>query len=44
MNIVKIYNLSKNFKKVTALDNVSLEIKEGEIYDFWVQMVQVKVP
>ncbi len=32
MNIVKIYNLSKNFKKVTALDNVSLEIKEGEIY------------
>ncbi len=32
MNIVKIDNLSKNFRKVTALDNVSLEIKEGDIY------------
>ncbi len=32
MNIVKIDNLSKNFRTVTALDNVSLEIKEGDIY------------
>ncbi len=32
MNIVEISNLSKTFKKVTALDNVNLEIKKGDIY------------
>ena len=30
-NVLTIKNLSKNFNKVKALDNVSFELKKGEI-------------
>ena len=34
MNIVECSNLSKNFGKNNILDNISFEIKEGEIFGF----------
>lgn len=33
-NAIKIFRLSKKFGKKTAVDNVSLEVKEGEIFGF----------
>ena len=32
MEIIKIINVSKNYKKIKALNNVSLSINEGELY------------
>ena len=32
MNAVEIKNLSKSYKDVKAIDNLSLEIKKGELY------------
>ena len=32
--IVKVENLSKSFSKLKAVDNVSFEVKEGEIFGF----------
>ena len=32
MNIIEIKNLTKKFEKMTAVDNLNLEIKEGEIF------------
>lgn len=32
--MIEINNLTKVFKKVTALDNLSLEVKQGEIFGF----------
>lgn len=32
MNIVEIENLTKKFKNITALDNVSLSIRKGEVF------------
>ena len=32
MEIIKIENISKNYKKIKALKNVSLSINEGELY------------
>lgn len=34
MGIVKINNLTKKFGDFTAVDNINLDIKEGEIYGF----------
>jgi len=31
-NIIEIKNLTKKFEKITAVDNINLEIKEGEIF------------
>ena len=33
-NIIKVENLSKNFGKLKAVDSVSFEVKEGEIFGF----------
>ncbi len=33
-NIIKVKNLRKDFKKMTAVDNISFEIKKGEIFGF----------
>ena len=32
MNVIEITNLTKKFKEKTALDNVSLSIKQGEVF------------
>ena len=32
MEIIKIENISKNYKNIKALKNVSLSINEGELY------------
>ena len=32
MNAIKVINLCKNYKEVMALNNVNLEIKEGELF------------
>lgn len=32
MSIIKINNVSKNYKKIQALDNICLEIKQGELF------------
>lgn len=34
MSIVKVENLTKKFGKFTALDNISFELKEGEVFGF----------
>jgi len=31
-NIIEIKNLTKKFEKITAVDNINLQIKEGEIF------------
>ena len=33
-NSIIVKNLSKNYKEVTALDNISFEVKKGELYGF----------
>lgn len=33
-NIIEVKNLSKNFKEIKAVDNISFSIKEGEIFAF----------
>jgi len=32
--IISVVNLSKRFKKLTAVDNISFEVSEGAIYAF----------
>ena len=34
MNMIKIKNLSKKFGKLTAVNNINLEVKKGEIFAF----------
>ncbi len=34
MNIIEISNLSKNFKDVKAVNNISFKVKEGELFAF----------
>ncbi|MGI0063800.1 MAG: ABC transporter ATP-binding protein, partial [Nitrosopumilaceae archaeon] len=34
MNAIEINSLSKEFGKIKAVDNISLEVKEGEIFGF----------
>ena len=34
MNAIEINSLSKNFKKSIAVDNISLNVEEGEIFGF----------
>ena len=34
MNAIEINSLTKNFKKSTAVDNISLNVEEGEIFGF----------
>ncbi|WP_202710480.1 ABC transporter ATP-binding protein [Sporosalibacterium faouarense] len=34
MSVLKVENLTKKFGKFTALDNVSLELQEGEVFGF----------
>ena len=31
-NLISVQNITKSFKNLKAVDNLSLEIKEGEIY------------
>lgn len=33
-NAIEIYNLTKKFGDFTAVDNLSLNVKEGEIFGF----------
>ena len=33
-NLISIQNIIKSFKNLKAVNNLSLEIKEGEIYGF----------
>jgi ABC-2 type transport system ATP-binding protein len=33
-NIITVENLSKNFGSLKAVDNVSFDVKEGEIFGF----------
>ena len=32
MNAIEINSLTKNFKDSTAVDNISLDVEEGEIF------------
>ena len=34
MNAIEINSLSKEFGKIKAVENISLEVKEGEIFGF----------
>jgi ABC-2 type transport system ATP-binding protein len=34
MNIIETEKITKEFKNLTALDNISIQVKEGEIYGF----------
>ena len=34
MNAIEINSLTKNFKNSTAVDNISLNVEEGEIFGF----------
>jgi len=34
INAIEVYNLTKKFKDFTAVDNLSLTVKEGEIFGF----------
>jgi ABC-2 type transport system ATP-binding protein len=34
MNIISVKNLSKKFKNLTAVDDISFDVKEGEIFAF----------
>ncbi|MDR0388880.1 MAG: ATP-binding cassette domain-containing protein, partial [Spirochaetaceae bacterium] len=34
MNVIETEKITKKFKTVTALDNISIQVKEGEIYGF----------
>ena len=34
MNAIEINSLSKSFKKSVAVDNISLNVEEGEIFGF----------
>ena len=34
MNAIEINSLTKKFKKSTAIDNISLNVEEGEIFGF----------
>ncbi|MFZ3131938.1 MAG: hypothetical protein WA125_12750 [Desulfosporosinus sp.] len=36
--LVAVKNLVKRYKDVLAVDNVSLDIEEGEILDCWVDV------
>ena len=31
-NLISVQNITKSFKNLKAVDNLSLEIREGEIY------------
>jgi ABC-type uncharacterized transport system ATPase subunit len=43
--MIEINNISKSYNgKIKAVDNLNLTIPNGEIFGFWVQMVQVKPP
>jgi len=34
LDIIKTYNLTKKFKDITAVDNISFSVKKGEIFGF----------
>ncbi|MDR0415098.1 MAG: ABC transporter ATP-binding protein [Prevotellaceae bacterium] len=34
MNVIETENITKEFKDIRALDNISIQVKEGEIYGF----------
>ncbi len=35
-NVIEVKNLTKEYKKVKAIDNLSFEVHEGEITGVWV--------
>lgn len=35
-NIIEINNLDKSFQDVHAVNDLSLRVKEGELFAFWV--------
>lgn len=39
MSVVKVNNITKEISKVKILDNISLEIKEGEVF-----ILEEKIP
>ena len=41
--MIKVEHISKQFKKVKAVDDVSLEVKKGEIVCLMDLLVQVRV-
>ncbi|MFA5359700.1 MAG: ATP-binding cassette domain-containing protein, partial [Patescibacteria group bacterium] len=34
VNIIEVKNLTKKFDKLTAVDNISFSVKQGEIFGF----------
>ena len=34
MKVIEVYNLTKKFNDLTAVNNISLEVESGEIYGF----------
>lgn len=40
--IIQIENLVKRYGSFVALDHLNLDVREGEIFDFWDQMDRVK--
>lgn len=44
MNAIQIKNITKRYKGVTALDDVSLSFEFGKIYGFWEETAQANPP
>jgi len=42
--MINITNVTKKYGSLTAVDNISLEIKDNEIFGFLVQMVLESQP
>ena len=42
MDAIKVSNLTKQFKNVLAVNNISFNVKEGEIFGVLDLMVQVR--
>lgn len=40
--IIDVKNLTKVYGDKTVVDNISLQVKQGDIYGFWDLMVQVR--
>lgn len=41
-NVIEVKNLTKEYKNLKAIDNLSFEVKRVKFLDSWDQMVVVK--
>ena len=36
--LIEAKNLTKNFEKIKAVNNINIDLNQGEVLGFWVQM------